>query len=860
MLSTSSSRPAVIVGDVGSSSAFHVGDEAMLEQFVTITGDRRWIAVSLDPATTTARLGVPAIGRLGFPAGNAAARREDRLTEVLADGPPCDDRAAAVIRALDEAGGLLVAGGGNLSSAWPEQLYERVALIALARHRGLPVVVSGQTIGPRLGAREREILGWALRQATLVGVRERASHRLALRLGVAPDRLALQLDDAMFLPGDDAGGAAPGGPPFAAVTVGELGGPAVHATLLDGLARGLAAVQDATGLSLVLVPHVGALHGPPSADVLVAQELLGRLRALGAQARTPGLLAPRAVAALTRRAALVIATRYHPLVFALGGAVPALALTLDEYTSTKMRGALALAGLNTWSLPVEAAAEGLLAPAAVELWERRGELVAHLRGLQDPWRHCAASHTTRVLAALDGRTVTSQEPVVPAGAPAATGPWTTGGRALATFRARAERDRHERDGEIRALRDTFAEVERYALSLRDALDATERHASALQDALDGVVVPDTRPAPGVTGVVLDDLRHEQVGLDAEASMRVQVDGEDGGRLVLRRHVARLEEIDRSGTPFVALAAMLAGACGRDLRLDAPVDPVALTGAGAAAGLLHDWFGWGVPAIGTAGPAARAAPVTARGLCFSRGLDSMTALISRREELDVLLGLDWRDAPWATDGTAAIWEHTQEAAGETGLPLVGVSTNARAFLDPVVPWDVSHGVVLAALAQLAAPALGELRIAGTYAPGHEEPHGSHPALVPLWSSSRVAVTYDPGPGARHRKAEVAAGDPFAMRWLKVCWERPGDGNCGHCTKCLLTMTDFALAGCLGAVRERFDGPLTPEAVAAAAGHDTAANIRSTLEALDENDPLRAAWQAVYDRVAPPAPPAGVARPQ
>ena len=30
----------------------------MLEQFVTITGDRRWIAVSLDPATTTARLGV----------------------------------------------------------------------------------------------------------------------------------------------------------------------------------------------------------------------------------------------------------------------------------------------------------------------------------------------------------------------------------------------------------------------------------------------------------------------------------------------------------------------------------------------------------------------------------------------------------------------------------------------------------------------------------------------------------------------------------------------------------------------------------------------------------------------------------
>lgn len=97
--------------------------------------------------------------------------------------------------------------------------------------------------------------------------------------------------------------------------------------------------------------------------------------------------------------------------------------------------------------------------------------------------------------------------------------------------------------------------------------------------------------------------------------------------------------------------------------------------------------------------------------------------------------------------------------------------------------------------------------------------------------------------------------------EACWERPGDGNCGHCTKCLLTMTDFALAGCLDAVRERFDGPLTPEAVAAAAGHDTAANIRSTLESLDQNDPPWAAWTGgEYDRVAPPAPPAGVARPQ
>ncbi len=861
MTDTPSTRPAVVVGDVGSTAAFHLGDEAMLQQLLAADGDRRWTVVSQDPAATTARLGQPAVARLGFPAGDRAAAREARLVAVLAGGPPADGRVAAVHEALDAARGLLVAGGGNLSSGWPDHLYERAALIALARRRGLPVVVSGQTLGPRLDGREREILGWALRQATLVGVRERASHRLALALGVAPERLVLQLDDAMFLPGGDEPAAVRA--PFVAVTVCALGDPAVHAMLLAGLAEGLAGVHEATGLEVVLLPHVGALEGPPSGDALVTHELLWHLRGLGVPAATPGLLEPAAAAALTRRAALVIATRYHPLVFALGAAVPALALTLDDYTSIKMRGGLELAGLESWSLPVEAAAHGLLAPAAAELWERREEVAAHLRGLEDPWRRCAAAHEARVLAALDGRTVTGPELPEPAGAPVARGAWAAGAAALAAFRSRAEGDRLERDTEAGALRGTFAEVERYALSLREALDVSLRHARALQEALDGSgpQEEDAPPSPpAATHLVLDDLRHDQVGLDVEASMRVDAGGVDRGRLILRRHVATLEEIDRSGTPFVGVAAMLAGAEGLDVRLDAPVDPVAAAGARDAAALLRDWFAWRVPAITTAGAPAPVAPVAARGLCFSRGLDSMTTLVTERDDLDVLVGMDWRDTPWATDGTAAIWERTQEAAAETGLPLVGVSTNARALLDPFVPWDVSHGVVLAALAQLAAPALGEVLVSGTHAPGYEQPHGSHPRLVPCWGSSRVAVTYAPGPGARHRKAEVVAGDPFAMRWLKVCWERPGDGNCGRCTKCLLTMTEFAIAGRLDAVRARFDGELTPEAVAATTGYDTAANVRSTLDALAADDPLRAPWQAVLERVAALDPGASVARPQ
>ncbi len=68
-------------------------------------------------------------------------------------------------------------------------------------------------------------------------------------------------------------------------------------------------------------------------------------------------------------------------------------------------------------------------------------------------------------------------------------------------------------------------------------------------------------------------------------MRVHTGGVDRGRLILRRHVATLEEIDRSGTPFVGVAAMLAGAEGLDVRLNAPVDPVAAAGARDARGIL-----------------------------------------------------------------------------------------------------------------------------------------------------------------------------------------------------------------------------------------------------------------------------------
>lgn len=858
---TDASR-VLIVGDIGSTVAFHVGDEAMVEAMVGAPDGPSWVAVSLDPNGTTRRLGIPAVPRLGFSSEDAEAR-ERRLAEVLgfdaAGGAPVDDPAREVLEALDAARGLVVAGGGNLSSTWPEHVYERVALMSMAGRRGLPVVVSGQTIGPRLEVRERELLASALGEAALVGVREPASHRLALELGVPRDRLVLQLDDAMFL-GEATEPPPRAERPFLAVTICELGLDDDDPELLESLACQLADVALRTGAELALVPHVGACDGLPRADVRIAAALERRLADLGVPAWSPGLLSPVETARLTRGAELVIATRYHPLVFALGAGVPSLAVHLDDYTRTKMEGALGFAGLETWSLHVRVAATGLLTDAALELWDRREQVRAHLAALLPGWRTAAERHLRGVTMVLSGSEPPAHAPGLPEprDAPHPTGAWRARAKVAGDRLLHEEAERRELSAYATALRESFAEAERYALSLRAALDETERERDELAGRLREPRwrrrrLPNrttaARPQAPAGGLVLSDLRHEQTGRDASASMLVRRDGQDLGRLVLRRHGSGLDEIDPTATPFVAIAAVLGTTQEMDVRIEGPVDEAARIGGERAGVVLGGWFGWRPARITAAARAAAATPSPSVGLLFSRGLDSMATYVRHRDRIDTLVSLDWHDPPYATEGTSAIWRGTETAAIEAGLPLIRVSTNAREFLDPVAAWEIAHGSVLGALAQLVSPSVGELLKAGSFPPGREAPSGTHPGLDPLWSSSSLRIVYDDGGGGRNEKAALVAGTRFCSRNLKVCFERPGDGNCGRCTKCLLTMTNFYIAGRLDAVRDRFDAPLSPQAVrevAICGTPPTPTNCALILERLAADDPLREPWERMLEQ--------------
>ena len=118
---------------------------------------------------------------------------------------------------------------------------------------------------------------------------------------------------------------------------------------------------------------------------------------------------------------------------------------------------------------------------------------------------------------------------------------------------------------------------------------------------------------------------------------------------------------------------------------------------------------------------------------------MHSLFCGPHTIDQLIGVDWQDAPLASDGTRAIMRGTVAAAAELGLPLHRVSSNSRRFTDDLVGWDDAVGPTLAAFALVLAPLVDTVVISATLPDQSMRAKGTHPDLDPLWSSSRRSAS-------------------------------------------------------------------------------------------------------------------------
>lgn len=286
---------------------------------------------------------------------------------------------------------VVISGGGNLNSRYGWLLYERAAAVCAAEHAGVPVYVTGQSLGPVLNPEDAQVLERMLRTAQSVTVRERSSLAWCRERGIDA---RLSVDDATdylvaspvrtlhYAEGVSASQVLDELPErYVCVTVNEC-----TEQQAQQIARLLDSIWREHGYAPVFLSHFGDPQNPESGDIQVHQRIAEQLSPSTPATLLPILHADQSVT-VHRGAAFTLTSRYHPAVFSAAAGIPVLALVPDAFTQMRAGGALSLYGLGEFTLPLGMLAGGVpelmvaaaLRHAAVASDARRTELLEALQ-------------------------------------------------------------------------------------------------------------------------------------------------------------------------------------------------------------------------------------------------------------------------------------------------------------------------------------------------------------------------------------------------------------------------------------------------------------------------------------------------
>ena len=313
------------------------------------------------------------------------------LPEVLHPLAQTVERMVEFADAIAAMDAVVVSGGGNLNSRFGWLLYERASVALVAEYAGVPLFVTGQSLGPVLNPEDAQVLERMLRTARSVTVREHSSLAWCRERGIDA---RLSVDDATdYLPtspartlhyaeGVSAGQALDELPErYVCVTVNECTEQQAQqlARLLDNMWR-------EHGYASVFLSHFGDPQNPESGDIQAHQRIAEQLSPSTPATLLPILHADQSIT-VHRAAAFTLTSRYHPAVFSAAAGIPVLALVPDAFTQMRVGGALSQYGLGEFTLPLGMLAGGVpelmvaaaLRHAAVASDARRTELLEVLR-------------------------------------------------------------------------------------------------------------------------------------------------------------------------------------------------------------------------------------------------------------------------------------------------------------------------------------------------------------------------------------------------------------------------------------------------------------------------------------------------
>ncbi|MGC4086161.1 MAG: polysaccharide pyruvyl transferase family protein [Vicinamibacterales bacterium] len=268
-------------------------------------------------------------------------------------------RRMALLHELATARLVLFVGGGYLTGSTLSRLWDGMFLMRIASVLGVPVALSGQTIGVWNSRFTRRLAVKGLECADLIATRDAGGSAAAVAdLSLRRPRTLSTCDDALFM----------------------------NAEVTE---EALRAALDASGIDpdvlrtryVVLNAHFWGVGATERARLLeTLQAMLGCLRASGVPAvvGVPMLQSDRdallelermdgdgwfrmlrvdenvdVIRGLIARAHVCVSMKHHPIIFALGEAVPAISLTRGAYYRQKNEGALALVGMAHCSVDLE---------------------------------------------------------------------------------------------------------------------------------------------------------------------------------------------------------------------------------------------------------------------------------------------------------------------------------------------------------------------------------------------------------------------------------------------------------------------------------------------------------------------------
>lgn len=262
---------------------------------------------------------------------------------------------------LKDANLLFNVGGGNLNSKWRlGGLYSRCLTYIICRNFRIPIILSGQSIGPIYGWFDKHLAKFALNTVNVITLREKLSRRVLEQIGVTKPLIKVTADDSTSLPPIDQKKLKA---LFSKEKISEhhllVGMNMIELGILsrekmNKAKKLLAEISDYLiskyNARIIFVPMQYIVSAD---DRVAASEVLQLMKHKDRAHIISSKYDDQTLKSIISRMDLAVGLRYHFIVFAVNSQVPSIGIYLDDYYAIKIRGILELVDQEKYICNIE---------------------------------------------------------------------------------------------------------------------------------------------------------------------------------------------------------------------------------------------------------------------------------------------------------------------------------------------------------------------------------------------------------------------------------------------------------------------------------------------------------------------------